>query len=638
MANQWAFIVGINQYPVLQPLMYAQADAVAVRNFFVDELGLSVDRCVLLTDVSTEIEPHAQRPTQAALKTQLQHLCQTCVQPGDLLWVFFSGYGLTMGGQDYWVPVDGDSERLSDTGVALSWVLKTLKQAPTDNILVALDINRSQGAIGHQNIGQQTAALAEDFAISTLLASQPEQYSHETMAVRHGLFTQALLEGLRYHGCVTVGQLADYLCDRLPELSQHHWRPEQNPVAVVPPGQKFMLIVPAEAVATLPMTERASSETTAVLGSLPSNPVAPVVAPPSRDAALDLSKSAVPGDLSPLVNQVTTPAAPSSVAPSPRTRLKASTLWNWGLGAAAVVLLAGVWLRSQGGLNLSTPLPSSSTPTASDGAGGLTPGGPTESADPLQPTPENLGAAQAPPLDRAQAALAAGRYGEARDWLALVAPADQTRVYQQLEADLQGEAVAAAERNQALLDEARRMLQPASASVFNDAIEAARQVPEGDPYYEQAQTNIDRWGWVILDLAVGRASVGNIDGAIAAAQLVPPDRPAVYDEAQRYVLRWQQQLANRQVIQQADALIQPGQASTFQNGLNLLRTITPDQPEYRAAQGRINQWSEDILVIARARAAQGRFGEAIAAAQLVPTGTDSYEPAQIEIARWQNQP
>ncbi|MDA0268321.1 MAG: peptidase C14, partial [Cyanobacteria bacterium] len=186
-----------------------------------------------------------------------------------------------------------------------------------------------------------------------------------------------------------------------------------------------------------------------------------------------------------------------------------------------------------------------------------------------------------------------------------------------------------------LLDEARRMLQPSSASVFNDAIEVARQVPEGDPYYEQAQANIDRWGWVILDMAVGRAIVGNIDGAIAAAQLVPPDRPAVYDQAQRYVLRWQQQLANRQLIQQADALIEPGQASTFQDALNLLRSITPDQPEYRVAQGRINQWSEDILVIARARAAQGRVADAIAAAQLVPTGTNSYEQAQTEIVRWQ---
>ena len=238
---------------------------------------------------------------------------------------------------------------------------------------------------------------------------------------------------------------------------------------------------------------------------------------------------------------------------------------------------------------------------------------------------------------RAEIALAESRYGEARDWLALVPPEAQTRAYQQLEQEVQGEAVAIAERNQALLDEARRMLQPTSASVFNDAIEAARQIPAGDPFYEQAQVNIERWSWVILDMAVGRASVGNIEGAIAAAQLVPEDQAAVQDQAQRHILRWQQQLANRQLIQQADALIQPGQASTFQDGLNLLRSITPDQPEYRTAQGRINQWSEDILVIARARAAQGRFADAIAAAQLVPPGTNSHEPAQAEITRWQSQ-
>jgi hypothetical protein len=631
MANQWAFIVGINQYPVLQPLMYAQADAVAVRNFFVDELGLSVAHCLLLTDMSTAVEPHAQRPTRDALKTQLHQLCQTRVQPGDLLWVFFSGYGLTAGGQDYWMPVDGDPERLSETGVPLAWVLKTLKEAPTDNIVVALDISRSQGAIGHQNIGQQTAELARDFAIPTFLASQPEQYSHETMAVRHGLFTQALLEGLRYHGCVTVGQLADYLSDRLPELSQHHWRPAQNPVTMVPPGQKFMLLVPAAAVATLPMTERASSVTPAVLDAVPSAPAA--AAPPQALPDIETqSIGSVPGDLSPLATQVN--ASPASAATKPRQpRLKAGALWNWGLVGAAVVLLTGVWLRTQSGQEL----PLASSPTQSENSAPLPSEGTAGSTDPLQPTPDNLGAAQRPPLARAEAALAAGRYEEARDWLALVPAEDQTRAYQQLQQDLDGEAVAAAERNQALLDEARRMLQPTSASVFNDAIEAARQVPAGDPYYEQAQVNIERWSWVILDMAVGRASVGNIDGAIAAAQLVPNDLTTVHEQAQRYILSWQQQLANRQLVQQADAMIEPGQASTFQDGLNLLWPITPDQPEYRVAQGRINQWSEDILVIARARAAQGRFADAIAAAQLVPIGTDSYEQAQVEITRWQGQ-
>ena len=40
MANQWALLIGINQYKALQPLMYAQSDAVELRNFFVDELGL----------------------------------------------------------------------------------------------------------------------------------------------------------------------------------------------------------------------------------------------------------------------------------------------------------------------------------------------------------------------------------------------------------------------------------------------------------------------------------------------------------------------------------------------------------------------------------------------------------------------
>ncbi|NER83397.1 MAG: hypothetical protein F6K42_28360 [Leptolyngbya sp. SIO1D8] len=260
MANQWALLIGVNQYTALQPLMYAQADAVALRNFFVDELGIPIEQCVLLTDMSSTMEPYAHSPVRKEIESKLQVFCREKVQPEDSLLVFFSGYGLASGGQDYWMPIDASPTKLAETAISVSAVFDILKTAKTDQILLVLDVNRSQGAIGHQSIGQQTLTLADDFGIATLMSCQPDQYAHETMAVRHGLFTKALLEGLRYHGCVTVSQLAAYLNDRVPELSQHHWRPVQNPAMVVPLARKFMMVVPSGSIAQLPITENVAAD------------------------------------------------------------------------------------------------------------------------------------------------------------------------------------------------------------------------------------------------------------------------------------------------------------------------------------------------------------------------------------------
>lgn len=613
MAGQWALLIGINQYAELQPLMYAQADAIELRNFLVDELGLVRERCVLLTDMSAVIEPYAQVPVRREIESHLQALCQN-LQADDILWVFFSGYGLTEAGQDYLVPVDGDPNQLSESAIAMSWLFSTLKQAPTDQILVALDMNRSQGATAPGGVGQQTQELAKASGIPLLLSCQPDQYAHETMAVRHGLFTQALLEGLRYHGCVTVSQLAAYLSDRVPELSEHHWRPQQNPVMVVPPAQKFMMVVPQAALASLPLTETAATQ---VASPDPADGRAESVASPPAAAA-------DPGDPS------------TAIVPSPEEINNNAALWNWGILGVAVALLLGVVIRYQPFWR-DIPETATNSPPAADQAraDGASAANGAAAADTAAPSPES---AEQSALQRAAVALEAGRYGEARAWLDQVPPEQQTKTYAELRQRANSAVAQAAEQNQAILQASRRLLQPVSASLFNDAIENARKIPPEDPYYEQAQQDIDRWSQVILDIAEGRAETGDVSGAIAAAQLVPEDRPEVYRQAQQRIARWQQQLNNQQLIQQAQNQLQPGQASSFQEAIRLLQQITPDQPGYATAQDRINQWSQDILVIARARAAQGRWADAIAAARLVPPNTSAYEQAQAEIQRWQAQP
>jgi uncharacterized caspase-like protein len=665
MANQWALLIGINQYKALQPLMYAQPDAVGLRNFFVDELGVPVNQCTLLTDVSAAIEPHAYMPLRQEIEHQLETLCRDQVQSGDLLWVFFSGCALTEAGQDYWMTLDSEPTNLSETAIPVSQIFKILSQAQTDQIVLAMDMNRSQGAVGHRDIGAQTLTLAKDYGITTFLSCQPEQFSHETMYVRHGLFTKAMLEGLRYHGCITASQLGEYLGDRVPELCEHHCRPVQNPVMVVPQTQKFMMVVPADGLANLSPTENLTAiDDGAMVAGLGANAAPPQSPTPS----FEIEDQPSTDDASPTPpREDEAPPTPPSNDPEPVTAASEdsaggglSGLWKWGALAAVIAFLAGMFFRFQPllfgeGEQTASDTPADVMDEAPDEA---SPTGETEPADGEPPTegdpadgePPVEGDPTAPPpeqedpiergntaLQRAEEALDEQRYGEARAWLGQVPPELQNNRYQDLLQEANSEVAEAAVRNQTILNSARQVLQPTSASMFNDAIEQARQVPPEDPYYEQAQADIQRWGGVILDLAEGRAASGNIVGAIAAARLVPDDQPELTTLAAQRIQNWEQQIANQELIQQTQNSLQPGQASSYNDAVRTLEQIEPGQPGYEDARARMQQWGQDILAIARARAAQGDLGGAIGAARLVPESTDAYGPAQEEIQRWQAQ-
>jgi hypothetical protein len=134
------------------------------------------------------------------------------------------------------------------------------------------------------------------------------------------------------------------------------------------------------------------------------------------------------------------------------------------------------------------------------------------------------------------------------------------------------------------------------ASDFVEGIKKVRQIKVGQPFYQEAQQDIDRWSRVILDMAQGRAGrnngelsvraqAENFNGAIASARLIPGDRPELYNQAQQAV----------------------------------------------------GKWSQAILDVALASAAEGNLDDAIAAAEMVPPNTPIYPNAQEAIAGWRNQ-
>ncbi|HEY9653199.1 MAG TPA: caspase family protein [Coleofasciculaceae cyanobacterium] len=612
MANHACVAIGINRYHFLPPLSYGQADAQAVQHFFVGQAKLPSNRCLLLTDSSSAVGDVSTYPSRDNILRWLEAGSQHSWYPdGNWCWFFCSGYGVSWEGVDYLLPIDGNLDDIPGTAIPMRSLFEALKAQGSENLLVLLDINRSPGLQAGTSVGAQTVELARQMDIALVLSSQLDEFSHEAAALGNGLFTAALLEALRYyHTEITLEDLAQYLRVRLPELSQHHWRPIQTPLVLIPsPEARQQLIWPAadnvvldeQAAGKIPASVMfgASSTTSHSLAeTTPNGTAASVQNTPVPDGTQELPRipATAPNEsASDSSAMILHPARQSSTHQTPWWR--ALLLWGGGAALVLVLAIASLLLRNQDRVTTQqaieapvtqkspTPIPLSPSPKLT-----------TSPIAVLNPTPQ--------PSAR----------------LPLTPAPSRLQV------------------NQAILTQAKAMLRSNQASMFSKAIIEARKIRPGDPLYQEAQQSITRWSEVILDLAEGRAEQGNYSSAIAAAQLVPKDNPSVYAKAQQILGQWKQmatqQKQNKAIIQTARQQVRPNQASSYNRAIATLRKIPPNQPGYAEAQQLIAQASRTIYLIAQSRASRSRFQEAIQTASLVPAGTPYSDASQKAIAKW----
>jgi Caspase domain len=233
MATQTCISIGINQYQSLPALGYGLADAVAMEQFFIDAAGWSPSQCLLMTDTSPHHGDKSTYPDRENINRWLQQWSWDTLHHGDLLWFFFSGCGISFEGEDYLIPIDGDVADLPNTCISIRQLYQQFNDIGV-NALVFLDANRSIHLPLSSGIGEVTTKLAQDYQVPTFLSCQSHEFSHEDAGLGHGLFTTALLEALNYHPDLNLGTIDTYLTSRLAELSEHHWKPLQTPVSIVP--------------------------------------------------------------------------------------------------------------------------------------------------------------------------------------------------------------------------------------------------------------------------------------------------------------------------------------------------------------------------------------------------------------------
>lgn len=222
----YVFAAAVNDYP--NPLDFAVPDARSFSEAFQPGLYDKVEKVVLLD----------KDATKESILAKLQSI--PC-QPQDTLLVFLAGHGTIIDNKFHYLPYGSTG---TDAAKALSSqeLGKTLAKLPATRQVLFLDtchagasakdlaellVERgaplSSSAQGAQFIKDQQV-LARQAGTFLVAGSTPNATAAEVPQLGHGIFTYAVLNGLKSESggpgkAITVNELLTYLNEKVPELS-----------------------------------------------------------------------------------------------------------------------------------------------------------------------------------------------------------------------------------------------------------------------------------------------------------------------------------------------------------------------------------------------------------------------------------
>ena len=240
--QSFALVIGISKYqylPSKAQLKFADADAQALRDFLVGEKGgFEPQNVTLLVN---------DQATQIRIFRELDRL-QRGSGPNDLVLIFFAGHGVVNSAeQGFLLAYDSRPDDLLATAVEMDRFNSILKRIRARSVVIISDACHS-GTIGDLiaagSVKNVTAKVftesfsREDQSSFIFSAAGPTQSSLEVPALKHGLFTYYLLQGLEgeadrdHDGLVRSKELYDYVAPRVREKAkqeQYDQIPEFNP-------------------------------------------------------------------------------------------------------------------------------------------------------------------------------------------------------------------------------------------------------------------------------------------------------------------------------------------------------------------------------------------------------------------------
>jgi WD40 repeat protein len=241
--------IGIDAYldPALR-LTSAKRDAEAVAKMF-KARGKAVFRGGVTAKVLTD-----EQATKEGIAAGFAWLARE-TRPEDVAVVFFAGHGETAHDEYFFIPQDlryqGD-DSLVEQGLSQGALQEMVKAIPARRVIMLLDTCKSgklTDAFGSRGfkIKKSLTLFSQTTGTYMVAASTAQQLALEDTKLGHGIFTYAVLEGVKGgadyddDGQVSIRELILYLDSEVARISKEKFNREQYPVAFGT-GRNFPLV------------------------------------------------------------------------------------------------------------------------------------------------------------------------------------------------------------------------------------------------------------------------------------------------------------------------------------------------------------------------------------------------------------
>ena len=185
---------------------------------------------------------------EAATRSGIQRVFDLVqdTNPEDAVIVYFAGHGEAVDRDWFFVPHEltdtTDAARLREQGFSSADLQDRALRIGARNVLVMIDTCKSGAALeAFRGFDERKSLrlMSRTSGVHVVASADNAQLATELSSLGHGIFTFAALEGLRgaadeqgRDGAVTVGELVDYVRNRVSELASEHGTRRQEPVAL----------------------------------------------------------------------------------------------------------------------------------------------------------------------------------------------------------------------------------------------------------------------------------------------------------------------------------------------------------------------------------------------------------------------
>ena len=233
--NLFVLSVGVNKYRDKSLwLNYAEPDAMSITDTFRNARGGLYDNITVVNVLNEDV-------TRSGIADAFDKIAPQ-VKADDVFIFYLSGHGTSYTDGDYYfIPVDfryRNNESIPEMGLSKRFIVENLSKIKAQKTITLLDTCNSGAFIstGQRGMAEKTAIdrLSRATGQATIAASSDSQAAMEGYK-GHGIFTYVLLQAIAGEadadkdGYVTLGELSQYVENKVPELSYDKWGYEQYP-------------------------------------------------------------------------------------------------------------------------------------------------------------------------------------------------------------------------------------------------------------------------------------------------------------------------------------------------------------------------------------------------------------------------